>query len=598
MPRRNVPINYFSRDFASIKNDLVQHAKRYYPDTFQDFNEAGFGSLILDTVAYVGDNLSFYLDYSVNEGFLDTASEIDNILKLAKPFGFQLKENPSSHGIAVFFILVPANDSGLGPDSRYIPILKKGSAFSTQGGNEFLLEEDVFFDGIDNEVVVAQVNDNTGLPTSYAIKSYGRIVSGKFEESLIAIGDFTKFLKVEVPIANVAEVLLIEDSEGHEYFEVDYLSQDVIYRPILNRTSTKNQAPSILRPFTVPRRFVVIREEGKIFLQFGHGSDSATVTSEKVVDPANVILNILGKDHITDESFDPNNLVRTDKFGIVPENTTLRVVVRANTADNVNAGVGAIRTVSSAIFEFEDSINLNTNLMRSVRNSIEVSNEAPILGDVSFPNSDELKKRIFSSFGAQNRAVTKQDYQSLIYSMPAKFGSIKRANVIRDADSFKRNLNIYVVSEDETGFFTETNVVIKQNLKVWLAKNKMINDTIDILDGKVINLGIIFSALGDLERDKFDILSDATVLIQNKFSIKSDFGQPFFITDIYDALKETPGVLDVLKVKVIQKNGGFYSDIRFNIDENISPDGRYIAIPENVVWEIRFPDTDIRGMIS
>ena len=62
--KNKVAVNYTSRDFDSIKRDLLGYTKRYYPDTFKDFNEASFGSLLLDTVAYVGDVLSFYLDYN------------------------------------------------------------------------------------------------------------------------------------------------------------------------------------------------------------------------------------------------------------------------------------------------------------------------------------------------------------------------------------------------------------------------------------------------------------------------------------------------------------------------------------------------------
>ena len=116
MPKKNIPIDYTARDFQSIKSALVEHAKKYYPETYKDFNDVGFGSLMFDTVAYVGDNLSFYLDYTANETFLDTASEFDNILKLSKPFGFKYSENPSSHGIATFYILVPGNSLGTAPN--------------------------------------------------------------------------------------------------------------------------------------------------------------------------------------------------------------------------------------------------------------------------------------------------------------------------------------------------------------------------------------------------------------------------------------------------------------------------------------------------
>ena len=63
--KKNVPIDYTSREFETIRDDLVNYARRYYPNTYQDFNEAGFGSLMLDTVAYVGDLLSFYLELDI-----------------------------------------------------------------------------------------------------------------------------------------------------------------------------------------------------------------------------------------------------------------------------------------------------------------------------------------------------------------------------------------------------------------------------------------------------------------------------------------------------------------------------------------------------
>ena len=160
MPKKNVPINYSARDFASIKESLVQHAKRYYPESFRDFNEAGFGSLMLDTVSYVGDVLSFYLDYQANESFLDTAIEFNNVEKLARQMGFKDIETPTSHGIATFFILIPATQNGLGPDLTYIPILKKNSTLSTSNGNQFILNEDIFFNSGDNDTVVARVNSN------------------------------------------------------------------------------------------------------------------------------------------------------------------------------------------------------------------------------------------------------------------------------------------------------------------------------------------------------------------------------------------------------------------------------------------------------
>ena len=124
-------INYTSKDFDTIKSDLVDHARRYYPNSYNDFREGSFGSLIFDSVAYVGDSMSFYLDYKVNESFLDTAIEYDNVRKHAKRNGYNFYGRPSAYGIVTFYCIVPAAASGLGPNLNYIPRIKTGTKMSS-----------------------------------------------------------------------------------------------------------------------------------------------------------------------------------------------------------------------------------------------------------------------------------------------------------------------------------------------------------------------------------------------------------------------------------------------------------------------------------
>ena len=125
MPKnKNVTVKYTSREFESIKEDLVQYAKRYYPNTYKDFSAASFGSLVFDTVAYAGDILSYYLDFSVNESFMDTSVEFENVRKHARSLGYKYSGTPSSFGTITLFILCPSNIDGTAPDTNYLPILK------------------------------------------------------------------------------------------------------------------------------------------------------------------------------------------------------------------------------------------------------------------------------------------------------------------------------------------------------------------------------------------------------------------------------------------------------------------------------------------
>jgi len=596
MANKKVSIKYTSRDFNTIKADLVEYARRYYPDTFKDFNEAGFGSLTLDTVSYVGDILSFYLDYQANESFLDTCLEFNNIIKHGKYLGYKYRGSPSSFGTVSLYLIVPSNPVGLGPDTRYIPVLQRGSAFSSNGNNNFVLIEPVHFSDQNNEVVVAQVDDTSGVPLSYAIKSYGQVISGELMEELKEVGDYERFMRVELNGRNVSEIVSVTDSEGHEYFEVDYLSQNVIYKAITNYNTDKTVAPYVMKPIVVPRRFVVEQERNTTFLQFGYGTEEEILDSS-VVDPSSVVLNLHGKTYVTDDSFDPSNLMKSDKFGVVPSNTTLRIITRNNTSENTNAAANTVREAVDPLFEFENVVELDSSKISTIATSLEVTNEDAIVGDVTFPTSEELKRRILDSFSTQNRAVTISDYKSYVYRMPVQFGAIKRCNIIQDKDSMKRNMNMYVISEDKSGILTATVPTIKNNLKTWIEKNKMINDTIDILDARIINFGIEFEVIADQEKNQFFTLSTATNKVASLFSNALDIGEPISITNIFLALKYIEDIVDVVSAKIVKKSGGAYSDIKFNIDEFMSADGRYVSCPVNCIFELKFPGVDIKGTI-
>ena len=159
MPKRkNIKIDYTSRDFDSIKEKLIEHAKIYYPDNYKDFSTPSFGSMILDSVAYVGDVLSYYLDYSANESFLDSSIEYDNVRRHAKSLGYNNKGIPSSYGSVELYIIVPSNIDGTAPDTSYLPILKNGSTFSSFSGGNFILTEDVDFSDPSNETEIGRAH--------------------------------------------------------------------------------------------------------------------------------------------------------------------------------------------------------------------------------------------------------------------------------------------------------------------------------------------------------------------------------------------------------------------------------------------------------
>ena len=592
--KKNLPINYTSREFTTIRNDLMELAERFYPDNFQDFSEASFGSMMIDAVAYVADQMALQIDFNINESFLDTAFETKNIIRHGRALGYRDPGRPSTYGIVAMYILVPANVSGMGPDKNYIPIVKRGTSFSSDSGSDFVLIDNVDFNNSKNQIVVARVNNTTGAPTHYAIKAYGNVVSGQFAQKEIKIGAYESFKRISLNIPNTSEIISVFDSDGNQYFEVEYLSQDMIFKEIANSNFKNDNAPSILKPMLVSRKFTIEKSIDGAVLQFGSGTETE---SNVIANPQQVALDVFGKAYVTDTTFDPTKISKNSNFGTVPSNTTLIITYRATNPTDSNVAVNQLNKVITTSMAFENESNLSQAIVSTVRGSLEVQNETPITGDNSNISSAELKRRIYDTFPTQNRAVTQSDYESLAYRMPGKFGSIKRVSVQKDQDSLKRNLNMYCISEDPQGKLIATNNTIKNNLKTWINQYRMLNDTVDILDAYIVNVGVEFVVKSVSGANKAEVLDNSIATIKQKFSSGFFIGEPIYLSDIYSELKKSQDILDVIKVKLVNKTGGQHSNIRLDINSNMSQDGTHLVCPANAVLEIKFPDTDIKGKI-
>ena len=600
MPKnKNIPIKYTSRDFNSIKKDLIAHAKRYYPDNYKYFSEASFGSLMFDTVSYVGDVLSYYLDYSVNEAFLDTAIEFPNVRRHAKNLGYNFTGIPVAFGSVALFIEVPANSDGNGPNPSYIPVLKKGAEFLGGNGTTYTLLEDVRFDRPENDIIAVKFNNVTGQATHYAIRSFGQVSSGKSFTAIIDLSQatFKKFRRVQVGDNTISEIIDIRDAEGNVFYEVDFLSQETVFIETTNPTALSDGVRSIMKPYVTARRFILEQDDTGTYIQFGFGSDDDDDSG--LADPSQVAIQMHGKNYVTSKAIDPTKLLGTDKLGISPQGTTLTVTYRKNDGNITNAGPRTIKEVSFSNLVFSNPNTLDSGLINTVKSSLEVINDEPIVGSSVDFTIDELKVRSKNFFASQNRAVTKMDYEAIAYNMPTKFGQVKRVNVINNPFATNKKLAIYVASTDDQGAFVQTNQATKNNLKNWLNQYASINDVIEIFDAKIVNFSIDFSIMTDNRYDTSTVLANAITRLKNKYSEKFYIGEPIYINDIYNLLSKTEGVIDVKEVKIENKNasnhGTGYSNIQLEMQDMISQDRTYYKAPKNVIFELKFPNQDIKG---
>ena len=384
------------------------------------------------------------------------------------------------------------------------------------------------------------------------------------------------------------------DTEGHHYYQVDHLSQDVVYINTTNPNAASDGVPQIVKPKIVPRRFVLDQDETGTFLQFGYGTDVETTTTD-IAEPSQISLQMSGKPYITDTAFDPTKLLDSNTLGVAPSNTTLTVLFYQNDSDSVNVAQGNLNTIGISSLSFPNANGITDGLQSGVRSSLEVSNDTPIVGNTSLPTSEEIRYRSYAAKAAQQRSVTRNDYEAYMYMMPAGFGSIKRAAVINDPSSSNRRLSVYVISEDGSGNLISSNSTIKQNVKQWLNKNKMLNDNIDIYDAKILNMGFEYEIIVHPTMDKVEVLNSVQRRLVTDLNNKMYIGEPFYLTNIFNIINKVDGVVDTTKVIPVLKTGTGYSSAPVSIEEMKSKDGTYIQAPKNVIFEIKNFNRDIRG---
>jgi hypothetical protein len=183
--------------------------------------------------------------------------------------------------------------------------------------------------------------------------------------------------------------------------------------------------------------------------------------------------------------------------------------------------------------------------------------------------------------------------------MPSGCGKVKRVNIVQDPRSTSRNLNMYVLAESVNGKFIAPTTQLKTNLKSWLERYRMINDSVDILDGKIINYGIEFEVIAETSSNRFEVLNNCTKRLKEKLlNVAKEMGEPVYLTEIYKHLNSVPGVVDTTAVKLVNKTGGSYSSFNYEMDKNMSSDGRFLIIPADAVADVLFSDDDISGVIK
>jgi len=597
-------IKYLNRDFNSFKRDLIEHLRVYFPNTVADFNEASVGIMFTELVSFIGDNLSFYLDKKFSESFIDTSVERSNIFKHGKQLGFKAFGKTAATGQVDGYLKVPASASSaqIVPDMRYAGTIKKLSKLKSTSGETYETLVDADFSTIDSTdsrfVQVGDRDSTTNEPKTFVLKKTGiDITAGETKTTTFSVGAYESFKTLTLPDDDVLEVIQVTDSEGNEWYEVDYLAQDTVFTGVSNTGDDADDVPYVLKLKSVPYRFVTEYDvsENRMSLIFGTG-DAQEFDGDLIPDLGDLTLPLFGKDAFTDFFLDPQNFLKTRTMGLAPVNTTLTVKYRVGGGLSTNTATNTVDTVANSVFDIGDT-TLDSATINDVTNSFSVLNSGPIQGGKDELGIDEIKQLISANFAAQSRAVTAEDFVARALSMPSKFGSVFRANA-RAGSLNKNSVELMVLSQDSGGNVTVAPDDLKTNLKTYISRFRMLTDGIEILDGEIINIGVRFDVLVNRDFNKSEVVATCLDSLKDYFDIeKWQINQPINKTDIIALLASIPGVLSVIDLSINNRVGTFenrtYSTTTHNIKENTQ--NGIIYCKENAIFEIKYLDKDIQG---
>lgn len=606
--RRARQRSYLGKDFDSLRDNLTTYAKNYYADQIKDTSESSVAGMFIDMAAYTGDVLSYYLDYQFNELNLETATNVNNVEKLIRRAGVKIGgASPAIVNVNFYAVIPAANVGGTYlPNTQYLPTIRSGTQAVSNSGIVFELVDDLNFGETDNSGNLIHsykvyTTDGAGNPTKFVMKAVGFCSSGRTATETFSIDNqFIPFRSITLENQNVSEVIRVTDLDGNDYYEVDTLTHDVVYKAVPNTSSDSDVVQDSLTILPAPRRFTTStsRLTGKTTITFGSG-DADTLDDDILPDPSEIALPLYGSKKTFSKSvIDPNSLLKTRSLGITPINTTITVTYRHGGGLNNNVGANGINSITRLNFSFPPSTP--SAVSAAIRSTFEVDNTEPAVGGEDSLSLDELRAFALNYGNSQNRIVTKQDAMARVYTMPSNFGRVYRVG-FRPNPVNPLSTLMYVVSRNTAGQLVLSSDTLKLNLSKYLNEFRLISDAIDIVDSAIINLRLNYAVVLYPTAVKNTTLQTVNQSLKNYLNIKNfQIDQPLLISDITNIILNTDGVMSITNITFSGLNGNIngvdYSDVIFNVDQNIL-NGMIVPTPGGI-FEIRYPDFDIVGNVA
>jgi hypothetical protein len=541
-------ISYTVRDFAAIRQELINYTRTYYPELIDNFNDASVFSVFLDLNAAVADNLHYHIDRSIQETVLQYAQQRSSIYNIARTYGLKIPGQRPSIALIDFSITVPA--FGDKEDERYLGILRRGSQV-IGSGQVFENLYDINFaspfnqDGFPNRLKIPNF-DTSGNLINYTITKRETVINGitKVFKRVITPNDVRPFFEFFLPEKNVLGVTSIIQRDGTSYsnvptaqeflgvdgrwYEVSALAEDRVFIEDPTKPSD-DPAIKVGRYIQTQERFMTeYTPEGFTKITFGGGTNTAEDQLREFT-ALDVPLKI--------QRYQNNSM----SLGSTPKaNTTLFIQYRIGGGVGTNLGVNVINQIGATDFFVNGPSDI---INTSVINSLTCNNVTAAIGGAGYPSTEEVRNYVTFNFAAQNRAVTINDYEAIIRNMPGQFGAPAKVSITEN----NNKINVNVLSYDPSGNLTsEVSNTLKQNLATYLSNYRMINDYVSIGTAEVLDLAVDVQIVLDSTQNQGVVISNVIDRITTFFSpTLRGLGEDILVSELNRIIQSENGVIRV-----------------------------------------------------
>lgn len=602
----NRKISYTDRDFEGLRQDLINFTRQYYPELIDNFNDASVYSVFLDLNAAIGDNLHYHIDRSVQETVLQYAQQKSSIFNIARTYGLKIPGNRPSISLIDVSITVPA--FGDQEDSRYLGVIRAGSQF-IGAGQIFENQDDIDFStqynskGFPNRTKIPNFDSNNRI-VNYTITKREVVVNGtsKVFKKVINANDVRPFYEFFLPEKNVISITSLIQKDGTSYsspptydefitspdkwYEVDALAENTVFVEDPTKASDK-PGIKVGKYIETENRFISeYTPEGYCRVQFGN---STVTADEQLAEFARTGVPVRLQDY--------QNNIALGKT--VKANTTLFVKYRIGGGTASNIGVNTITQIGNVNFAVNGpSSNINQNVLDSLR----CNNVTAAIGGGDIPTTEEVRNMVSFNFAAQKRAVTVNDYNSLLKTMPSRFGAPAKASIMEEDNKIKIEILSYDTNSRLTSNVSNT---LKDNIANYLSNYRMINDYISIRSANVIDLEFDISVAMTSTENQGQVITNIVNSLDSYMSPRTNLlGKNVNVSDIRRIIQDIPGVSTLADIKIFNKTGGQYSSSETSqrysdkTTKQIELIDDTIFAQPNQIYQVRFPEKDIKVRIK